>query len=340
MTDDASPEGGRAVSRGFWFGRRVLVTGCTGLLGSWLCARLVELGADVVGLVRDQVPGTHLARSGADRRIRQARGSATSYRTVERLFTEYEIDSCFHLAAQTIVTIANRSPLSTFESNIKGTWTVLEAARHAPTLERLVVASSDKVYGAAGALPCTEESVLRGQHPYDVSKVCADHLAQCYAQTYGVPLAITRCANLYGGGDLNFNRVIPGTIRSLFFDEDPVIRSDGSPRRDYLYVEDAVTACLGLAEHLPAPGVTGEAFNFSPEDSLTVREIVERVIAVSGQTHRRPRLLGRTVPAGEIPDQCLSAAKAKRVLGWKPAWGMDDAIAKTIEWYAAHLGGG
>jgi CDP-glucose 4,6-dehydratase len=328
------------VRRGFWFGRRVLVTGCTGLLGSWLCARLIELGADVVGLMRDRVPGTHLARSGADRRIHQVRGSTTSYRTVERVFTEYEIDSCFHLAAQAIVTIANRSPLSTFESNIRGTWTVLEAARHARTLERLVVASSDKVYGAATALPCTEESVLRARHPYDVSKACADQLAQCYALTYGLPLAITRCANLYGGGDLNFNRLIPWTIRSLFFDEDPVVRSDGSPRRDYLYVEDAVAACLVLAEHLPAEGVTGEAFNLSAEESLPVRDVVERVIAVSGRTHRRPRILGRAPPEGEIPDQCLSAAKAKRVLGWKPARGMDEAIAKTMAWYAVYLGGG
>jgi CDP-glucose 4,6-dehydratase len=322
---------------GFWRGRRVLVTGCTGLLGSWLSTRLVECGADVVGLIRDQVPGSHLARSGTDRRISQVRGSVTSFRTVERVLHEYEVDTCFHLAAQTIVTIANRSPLSTFESNIKGTWTLLEAARRAPTLTRLVVASSDKAYGASAQLPYTEQAPLLGRHPYDVSKTCADLLAQSYARTYGLPLSITRCGNLYGGGDLNFNRVVPGTVRSILLDEDPVIRSDGSPIRDYLYVEDAVEALLLLAERLPEEGVRGEAFNFSAESPLSVRDVVERVIAVSGRTHLRPRVVGRSIPDGEIPHQYLSAAKAKRTLGWKAGWGMEEALAKTIAWYEAYL---
>ena len=325
------------MTAGFWHGRRVLVTGCTGLLGSWLCARLVELRADVVGLIRDHVPGSHLARSDTDRRISRVRGSVTSFRTVERALNEYEVDTCFHLAAQTIVTIANRSALSTFESNIKGTWTVLEAARRSRTLERLIVASSDKAYGASAQLPYSEEAPLLGRHPYDVSKSCADLLAQSYAWTYALPVAITRCGNLYGGGDLNFNRVVPGTIRSVLLEEDPIIRSDGSPLRDYLYVEDAVSALLVLAERLPDEGVKGEAFNFSAEHPLSVREAVERVIAASGRTHLRPRVIGGTVPAGEIPHQYLSAAKAKVVLGWEAAWSMDEALAKTIAWYEAYL---
>jgi len=325
------------VTAGFWRGRRVLVTGCTGLLGSWLCARLVELGADVVGLIRDHVPGSHLARSGTDRRISRVRGSVTSVRTVERVLNEYEVDTCFHLAAQTIVTIANRSALSTFESNIKGTWTVLEAARRSRTLERLIVASSDKAYGASAQLPYSEEAPLLGRHPYDVSKSCADLLAQSYAWTYELPVAITRCGNLYGGGDLNFNRVVPGTIRSVLLDEEPIIRSDGSPLRDYLYVEDAASALLVLAERLPDEGVKGEAFNFSAEHPLAVREVVERVIAASGRTHLRPRVIGAAVPPGEIPHQYLSAAKAKLVLGWEAAWSMDEALAKTIAWYEAYL---
>lgn len=325
------------MREGFWRGRRVLVTGCTGLLGSWLSARLVELGADVVGLIRDEVVGSHLSRSGTDHRITRVRGSVTSFKTVERALNEYEIDTCFHLAAQTIVTIANRSPLSTFESNIKGTWTVLEAARRARTVERLVVASSDKAYGASPQLPYSEETPLLGRYPYDVSKTCADHLAQSYARTYRVPLAITRCGNLYGGGDLNFNRVVPGTARAILLDEDPVIRSDGTPLRDYLYVEDAVAACLTLAERLLDEAVPGEAFNFSAEQPRSVREVVERLIAISGRTHLKPRILGQSVPEGEIAHQYLSAAKAKRVLGWQASWAMDDALAKTLAWYEAYL---
>ncbi len=322
---------------GFWRGRRVLVTGCTGLLGSWLASRLVELGADVVGLIRDQVTGSHLVRSGTDRRINQVRGSVTSVRTVERVLNEYEVTTCFHLAAQTIVTIANRSPLSTFESNIRGTWTVLEAARRVRTVEGLVVASSDKAYGASEQLPYTEEAPLHGRHFYDVSKACVDLLAQGYARTCHLPVVITRCGNLYGGGDLHFNRVVPGTIRSVLLDEDPMIRSDGSPVRDYLYVEDAVAACVTLAERLSDDRVVGGAFNFSAEQPLSVREVVQRIITVSGKTHLRPRVLGQGVPEGEIPHQYLSAAKAKRVLGWQATWSMDAALTKTIDWYRHYL---
>lgn len=313
------------------------MTGCTGLLGSWLTARLVERGAQVVGLIRDWVPRSYLHSSGMLDRIMVVRGSVTSVRTIERALNEYEVDTCFHLAAQTIVTIANRSPLSTFESNIKGTWTVLEAARHSKTLQRLVVASSDKAYGAMDRLPYDETMPLQGRYPYDVSKSCADLLAQSYHHTSGLPLAITRCGNLFGGGDLNFNRVIPGTARDILFDRDPVIRSDGSPIRDYLYVEDAVEGCLCLAERAHEPGIRGEAFNLSPEQPLTVLDVVERMLAVSGKRHLHPRVLGNSLPEGEIPHQYLCAAKAKRLLGWQAAWPLEAALRKTLAWYEAHF---
>jgi len=322
----------------YWRRKNVFVTGCTGLLGSWLTLRLVEEGANVVGLVRDLVPKSNLNLSGAWASINVVRGSVTDYEIVLRALNEYEIDTCFHLAAQTIVTIANRSPLSTFESNIRGTWQVLEACRHTPTIERIVVASSDKAYGEHPDLPYTENTPLRGAHPYDVSKSCADLLAQTYWRTYALPLGITRCGNLYGGGDLNFNRVVPGTIRSLYYGESPVIRSDGTPLRDYVYVKDGVTSSLSLARALDREEVRGRAFNFGPERPVSVLDLVRLILSLANKTHLAPKVLGKDRIPGEIHHQYLSHAEAESVLGWKPGYSLEEGLRETLRWYEDFFG--
>jgi len=323
------------MSDSFWHDRPVLVTGCTGLLGSWLTAALVDAGAAVVGLIRDEVPHSHLRRSGYEKRIAVVRGDVTDYALVERALNEYEVETVFHLAAQTIVPIANRAPLSTFETNIKGTWTVLEAARRTPTVSRIVVASSDKAYGVHDSLPYTEDAPLLGCYPYDVSKACADLIARAYAATYGLPVAVTRCANLYGGGDLNWSRIFPGTIRSALRGERPVIRSDGTMVRDYLYVRDAVSAYLSLAEQLERPEIRGQAFNFGMDAPRSVLEIVETIIAVVGQPGLEPLILGQAT--GEIKAQYLGSEKARRLLGWAPAYSLEQGLQETVTWYRAFL---
>ena len=234
----------------FWSDRPVFVTGCTGLLGSWLTIALIEAGARVVGLIRDEVPFSELLRAGYADRMSVVRGDVTDFALLERSLNEYEIDTVFHLAAQTIVTTANRAPLSTFETNVRGTWMILEAVRQSSRVTRVVVASSDKAYGDQETLPCSEDAPLRGRYPYDVSKVCADVIARSFATTFGLPVAVTRCANLFGGGDLNWSRIVPGTIHSLLRSEPVVIRSDGKPLRDYLYVKDGVNAYLTVAEKM------------------------------------------------------------------------------------------
>ncbi len=319
----------------FWLDRPVLVTGCTGFLGSWLVISLVEKGAAVVGLIRDEVPFSHLRRSGYRDRIAVARGDVTDYQMVERTLNEYEIETVFHLAAQTIVPIANRSPLSTFETNIKGTWTILEAARRSPTVGRVLLASSDKAYGIHETLPYTEDAPLLGCYPYDVSKVCAEMVARTYTVTYGLPLAITRCANLYGGGDLNWSRIFPGTVRSVIRGERPVLRSDGTMVRDYLYVRDAVDAYLVLAERLDDPAVRGEAFNFGMDNPKSVLEIVQTIIALSEHPDLEPVVLADA--PNEIQAQYLDSGKAKRVLGWTPRYSLKDGLQETLAWYREFL---
>jgi CDP-glucose 4,6-dehydratase len=320
----------------FWLDRPVLVTGCTGILGSWLTIALVDAGAAVTGLIRDEVPFTHLRRSGYEDRIRVVRGDVTDYELVERALNEYEIDTLFHLAAQTIVHIADRAPLSTFETNIKGTWTVLEAARRTPKTERIIVASSDKAYGAHEDLPYTEDVALKGCYPYDVSKACADRIAQSYIVTYDLPVAVTRCANLYGGGDLNWSRLIPGTIRSVLRGKRPVIRSDGTLVRDYLYIPDAVAGYLRLAEKLDAPEVRGEAFNLGMDDPKSAMEVVQTIIDVSGEPTLEPLVLGEA--KNEIQDQYLDSTKARRLLGWWPEHSLREGLRETVAWYRAFLG--
>jgi CDP-glucose 4,6-dehydratase len=314
-----------------WRRRRVFITGCTGLVGAWLTDWLVAAGADVVGLVRDGVPGSNFYKRGLDRRIVTVRGEVENFALVERALNEHEIDVVFHLAAQTIVGIANHNPLSTFSANIAGTWNLLEAARHAKHVKAFVMASSDKAYGTHDVLPYTEEAPLVGRHPYDVSKSCADLIAQSYWATYKLPVAITRCGNFYGGGDLNFNRIVPGTIRSLVDGQRPVIRSDGTLIRDYFYVKDGVGAYVATAERLLAGQGGGEAYNFSNEIQVNVRELVEVIRRVTGITHLEPVVLNDA--PNEIPHQYLSAAKARRELGWKPGYTLEQGMAETVEWY-------
>ena len=314
----------------FWKDRNVFVTGCTGLLGSWLTKALVERGANVVGLIRDLVPKSNLNWSGFNAKITIVRGEIEDYFLLERVINEYEIDTVFHLAAQTIVNIANRNPLSTFETNIGGTWNVLEACRRAPLVRRTVVASSDKAYGDQEELPYDENTPLAGRHPYDVSKSCADLLCRAYFETYKLSVCVTRCGNFYGGGDLNFNRIVPGTIRSVLNNEPPVIRSDGTLVRDYFYIEDAVEAYLLLAEKMENKDIHGEAFNFSNELQITALEIVEKIIAVM-DSNLKPEILNEAT--NEIKHQYLSAQKAKLMLNWHPRYTLEEGLKKTIEWY-------
>jgi CDP-glucose 4,6-dehydratase len=315
-----------------WTNRPVLVTGATGLLGSWLVRELQARGAAVVALVRDQVPQSHLWTAADLDRLVSVHGALEDYEVVSRAINEYEIDTVMHLGAQTIVPIANRNPLSTFEANIRGTWHVLEACRTAPTVKAVVLASSDKAYGNHDELPYDESTALIGSHPYDVSKSCADLIAFAYHRTWGLPVCVTRCGNLFGPGDLNFNRIVPGTIRSALMGEPPVIRSDGSFVRDYFYVRDAALAYVQLAEHMFATGLAGEAFNFSNEVQLTVVELVERILALIDPS-LAPVILGGG--AGEIERQYLSAAKARKVLGWTPAYSLEQGLHDTIAWYQA-----
>jgi CDP-glucose 4,6-dehydratase len=323
------------VNSGFWRDRPVFVTGATGLVGGWLVRRLVEAGADTVCLVRDHVPTSELYRSRLVDRVRVVTGDLCDQALLERALGEYETDTVFHLAAQTIVTIANRNPVSTFESNIRGTWSLLEAARRSPRVRQIVVASSDKAYGDQEVLPYNEATPLQGRHPYDVSKSCADLIAHTYAHTYGSPVGITRCGNFFGGGDLNWNRIVPGTIRSVLRGERPVIRSDGLFARDYFYVEDGAHAYLTLAEALAAgTAKPGEAFNFSNEVELSVLDIARRVLAAMGSTLE---LDVRNEASNEIRRQCLDASRARRQLGWTPIFDFATGLDRTIAWYRDFL---
>lgn len=325
-----------AGGTGFWRDRPVFVTGATGLLGGWLVRRLVELGADVVCLVRDWVPQSELARSGLIEQVKVVRGDVRDQAALERALGEYEIETVAHLAAQTIVGIAERNPVSTFTTNIGGTSSLLEACRRSPKVKQIVLASSDKAYGDHEQLPYDEQMPLQGRHPYDVSKSCADLVAQAYAATYGLPVVITRCGNFYGGGDLNWNRIVPGTIRSVLRGKQPVIRSDGQYVRDYFYVEDAAAACTLLVEQLAQkPSLAGQAFNFSNETHMTVLELVKRILALMG-SQLQPEVLNEAT--NEIRCQYLSAAKARKMLGWQPLFTLDEGLRRTIDWYKDFLG--
>jgi len=319
-----------------WRYRRVFVTGATGLLGSAMVEELVRLGAEVTLLLRDWVPSSRLIRSGLFEQVQVVHGELEDADLLLRALNEYEIDSVFHLGAQTIVGTATRSVVSTFEANIRGTWNVLEACRICSRrVERVVVASSDKAYGAHEQLPYTEATPLQGRSPYEVSKSCADLIAFSYHHTYQVPVAVTRCGNLFGPGDLNFNRLIPGTIRSVLRGERPEVRSDGTLVRDYFYVRDAVTAYLALAERLPGAGCSGEAFNFGNETPLSVLEVVDRILRTMGRPELEPII--RNQASDEIARQYLDCSKARTRLGWSPAHSFESGLAETIAWYRQAL---
>jgi CDP-glucose 4,6-dehydratase len=325
------------MSADTWKDRRVLVTGATGLVGSWLVKDLLARGAFVAALVRDADPQSELLRSGDLRRIAVVNGDLANFFTLERAVSEYETDTILHVAAQPIVGVAHRFPLQTFESNVRGTYNLLEACRiHRSFVRRIVVASSDKAYGEQAELPYTEETPLEGRQPYEVSKTCADLLAQSYHVTYGLPIGIARCGNIYGGGDLNWSRIVPGTIRSLLRGERPIIRSDGKFVRDYIYVKDVAGAYLRVADGLGDPALHGQAFNFSPESRVTVLELVELIARLVGREDITSDVQNTAV--GEIRSQYLSAAKAARLLSWAPQYSLEQGLRETIVWYREYLG--
>jgi len=297
--------------------------------------RLLDAGAHVVALIRDWVPESELVQSGDLSRVTVVRGDIRDQAFLERVLGEHEVETVLHLAAQTIVGIANRNPVSTFETNIQGTWNLLEACRRSPKVKQIINASSDKAYGDQEILPYNENTPLQGQHPYDVSKSCADLIASTYANSYGLPVITTRCGNFYGGGDLNWNRIVPGTIRSVLRGEAPVIRSDGQFIRDYFYVKDGAAVYTLLAEQLAKrPELKGEAFNFSNEIQVSVLDLVDRILKLMG-SNIKPVVLNEA--SNEIRHQYLSAEKAKRVLDWTPQFTLDTALSETIDWYKEHL---
>ncbi len=318
----------------FWQNKNVLVTGGTGFVGAAAAEALVNAGAHTVILERDQPQANVANARGLRERATFVRGDLTDPGLFPRIINEYSIDTVFHIAAQAIVGVANRSPLATFESNIRGTWNLLEACRTSSSIKRVVVASSDKAYGEPKFVPYTEEHPLLGLYPYDASKACTDILARSYATTYGMPVAVTRCSNIYGGGDMNFNRLIPGLILSVLKGETPIIRSDGTPQRDYMYIDDTVEAYLILAEQLERPEVRGQAFNFGVGTPKSVLELFAAIIRLCG---KEVQLHILNEAKNEIQVQYLSSAKAERVLGWKPRYELEAGLLKTIEWYKQYL---
>jgi len=319
---------------GFWEDKNVLVTGADGFIGSWLAKRLVDEGASVITIARDLKKDANFKLMGIKERMTIVQADLAEYEKVQRAINQFSIDTCFHLAAQAIVQFANHSPLSTFESNIKGTWNVLEACRNSKNIERIVVASSDKAYGSQEKLPYTEDSPLLGLYPYDASKACADILARSYYHTYGLPAAITRNANTYGGGDLNFSRLVPDAIRCVLKKKQFVIRSDGTYKRDYMYVKDAIDGYLTLAQNLDRKGVKGEAFNFGTGKPVSVLELFEKISQISGN-RIKPKILDEA--KHEIRDQYLSIKKVRKTFGWKSKYTIETGLKETIEWYRNYL---
>lgn len=313
----------------------MLVTGATGIVGSWLCEKLLGLGARVIALVIDDDPQSRFYSSGTFARCTIVRGDLARFADCMRAINLHDVEVVFHLGAQTIVGTALRDPLECFESNIRGTYNLLEASRRlAPLVQAFIVASSDKAYGDSDVLPYTEDMPLNGKHPYDVSKSCTDLIAATYHHTYGVPVTIARCGNIYGGGDLNWSRIVPGTIRSLLRGERPVLRSDGGPIRDYIYVGDVVDAYIALAENTGRDGITGEAFNFAPQSRVTVREIVDAIASVM-DAKADPVILDSAKL--EIRDQTLDSSKARDRLNWRAGWSLEDGLRETVAWYRDHL---
>ena len=324
-------------SREYWSGKRVLVTGATGMVGAWLTRWLVDAGAYTVAFISDTDPQSELIRSGYINRVAVMNGRLENYDDIERAINNQEVDTIFHLGAQPIVGAADRSPRHTFESNIQGTWNLLDSARVLNGLvKRIIVASSDKAYGTQPVLPYTEDMSLNGDHPYEVSKSCTDLISTTYARTYGLPVTIARCGNIYGGGDLNWNRIVPGTFRSLLRGEQPVLRSDGTFIRDYLHVDDIVSAYLLLGESTDKPELAGQGFNFSDESPLTVMQIYKAICEAAEKPDENPNILNAA--AGEIKDQYLDSTKAHEVLGWHASVSLSEGLSKSFDWYKTLLG--
>jgi len=315
-------------------GGSILVTGAYGLLGGWLTRALVERGARVCVVRRDEQARSALRITGLEASVDVVHGDICADGLVERALAEYEVDTVFHLAAQTIVPTANRSPVSTFETNIRGTWTLLEACRRHGA-ERVVVAASDKAYGPHEELPYREEFALQPVYPYDVSKAATDMIARCYWHTWGLPVAVTRFANLYGGGDVNGSRLVPEAVTAALAGRAPVVRSDGSPERDFLYVEDAVAAYLAIADALGRGEGRGEAFNAGGGRPRRVLDVVRLICRLAG-TDVEPDVRGVGTPAGEIDRQWVDASKLHNLTGWEPLVELEDGLRRTIEWYRAH----
>jgi CDP-glucose 4,6-dehydratase len=320
----------------FWNRRPVFVTGATGFVGAHIVRTLLERGARVVCLERDAIRTTAFDLFELRRRVTVVRGDLADFGLLERVLNEYEIEAVFHLAAQALVGVANRSPLSTFETNVRGTYLLMEACRVTKTVARVVVASSDKAYGTHDALPYAEDYPLLGLFPYDASKVCTDVIARSYAHTYQLPVAVTRFANVYGPGDLNLSRIIPGAVVAALRGEAPVIRSDGTPVREFVYVDDVARGYLLLAEKIDE--ARGEAFNFGTGEQVQMLDLARRVIRLAGREGRlEPRVLLARKIEGEIDAQYLSAEKVEARFGWRAEVSLDEGLRRTIEWYREHL---
>ncbi len=315
-----------------WNNSKVLITGATGIVGSWLTKKLISLNSEIITFIRDWDPKSQLISSGDVLKTTVVNGKLENFDDIERAINQHEVDTVFHLGAQTIIGTAIRNPLATFEANIRGTYNLLEACRiHQSLIERIVIASSDKAYGKSEVLPYTEDMPMQGKHPYDVSKSCTDLIAMTYADSYNLPITIARCGNIYGGGDLNFSRIVPDTIKNLLNNQNPVLRSNGKFTRDYIYVKDVVDAYILLAEKTIQNEIKGQAFNFSPESKISVIEITRKIMDIMNKTELEPVILDKA--KNEIQDQYLDAAKAKRLLNWKPKYSLEEGLRETIQWY-------
>lgn len=314
-----------------WKNKNVLITGATGLLGPWLIKDLLQKQANIFVLIRDFVPNSLFFTENINKKVTVISGDLLDFHLIQRILNEFNIDTVFHLGAQAIVKTANRSPISTFQSNIQGTWNLLEACRLSPWVKKIIVASSDKAYGEQKKLPYTEDAPMQGRHPYDVSKSCTDLIAQSYFHTYKLPVCVTRCGNFFGGGDLHFNRIVPGTMRSILKKEPPIIRSNGLFIRDYIYVKDVVDAYVTLAEQMDRKEIVGQCFNFSTDTPYNVLEIVDEMIKVANASNLKPIVHNQV--CNEIPEQHLSSKKAFELLGWKAKYGVVEGLRETFKWY-------